>query len=182
MKKMSLILILSILFQSAFFANETIVIKIMGEEYEREYPTSMEEYKSFVDDMVDMYNSLDSAYMKYIEESKSSDLKLKELVTELETSNETIKLKLNIVVSDFTTYKKNVDSLLKKKTKFTTFLGIGPTLSFDGIGSRYSITGEYRIFSNLHIGLNLGLNVYNNSVTNNKMQGDISFKIGYSLF
>jgi hypothetical protein len=175
-----LVLILSLLFP-LYAGNEvedTITLVIDGEKYEREYPDTIGEYKEFVDGLVEMYNSLSLSYSEYRSNDTSSADKLTKKLSELRLENDVLKFKLDSLEDEFSSYKKDVNNILKTNSKMSVMFCLGPSVAKDlSVGTFADIVFDYRILRNLHFGLTTGLSVYNNT---DKLEGRFGILVGYS--
>ena len=181
MKRKILFLVLLFTMFLPVFSNEVIQINIGHEVYEREYPDTIEEYKELVDGLVDMYNELNSDYLIYLDNDEKSSDELRNLISTLENNNNKLKSDIYKLSDEYNTYKKSVDNLLKTNSKFTLFASIGPAISNkNGIGMQSDFIFDFRLFRNLHFGLNTGLSVYNNNEM--LIEGRIGLVLGYSIY
>lgn len=177
MKKFIITVLLFILLFSQVYSEE-IVLYINGEEFIRDYPTSIEEYKSLVDGLVDMYNTLDSDFIKYRESNDETNKDLKIRLADLKIELQDMVNLYNGLVVKYDEYDKIISSYVYKKTRFTFLFGAGPTISPNmNYGGQVFALGEYRIFNNLHIGLMPTMSVYSNNI-----ELGINLVLGYSIY
>lgn len=158
-----------------------IVIKINDKEYSRDYPDTIEGYKTLVDGIVGMYNKLNDSYYLYVNKDQTETEVLRQKISSLTQDNLDLQYKLLGLHDEFDEYKDGIESTFKTNTKSTVYFTFGPIFSMNsGIGTNVYGLYEYRIFRNLHLGLGLGFNMFNSSGV--KLDGYGSLAIGYSLF
>ena len=181
MKRKILSLVLLFTMFLPVFSNEVIRINIGDEIYEREYPDTVEEYRKLIDGLIDMYNDLNSDYLIYLDNDERSSDELRNLISALENDNNRLKSDIYKLSDEYAAYKKSVDKLLKTNSKFTLFTSIGPAISNkSGIGMQSDFIFDFRLFRNLHFGLNAGLSVYNNNEV--LIEGRFGLVLGYSIY
>ena len=147
-------------------SNKYITLNIDGETFIREYPTTLEEYKTLVDGLAEMYNKRSKDYTDLVNESVKHDDSLYAKIEILEKENADLIANQKELELKFEKYKKDVNKEIKKNISFTPFAIIGPCLSkAGGIGLYTDLGLQYRLFGNLHFGLSTGLSVYNTIYT-----------------
>lgn len=161
-------------------SSKYIVLDIDGETFIHEYPTTLEEYKTLVDGLTEMYNKQSKAYTDLINESTKHDDSLYAKIEVLEKENANLIANQKELELKFEKYKKDVNKEIKKNISFTPFAIVGPCLSKSGgIGTYTDLGLQYRLFGNLHFGLSAGLSVYN---TIDTIEGRFGLIIGYSIY
>lgn len=183
-KILSSVILLTVVFVGTAFAKgsveDKIVIYIDGEAYIRDYPTTVEEYRSFVDGFAEMYNKLSKDYSDLVKDSTKHDDTLLAKIDALEKENADLIANQKELELKFEKYKKDVNKEIKKNISFTPFAIVGPCLSkAGGIGMYTDLGLQYRLFGNLHFGLSAGLSVYNSIDT---IEGRFGLIIGYSIY
>lgn len=161
-------------------SSKYIVLNIDGETFIREYPTTLEEYKTLVDGLTEMYNKRSKDYADLVNESIKHDDSLYTKIEMLEKENADLIANQKELELKFEKYKKDVNKEIKKNISFTPFVIAGPCLSkAGGIGMCTDLGLQYRLFGNLHFGLSAGLSVYNSIDT---IEGRFGLIIGYSIY
>ena len=161
-------------------SSKYIVLDIDGETFIREYPTTLEEYKTLVDGLTEMYNKRSKDYTDLVNESNKHDDSLYAKIEVLEKENADLIANQKELELKFEKYKKDVNKEIKKNISFTPFAIVGPCLSkAGGIGMYADLGLQYRLFGNLHFGLSAGLSVYN---TIDTIEGRFGLIIGYSIY
>lgn len=161
-------------------SSKYIVLNIDGETFIREYPTTLEEYKTLVDGLVGMYNKQSKDYTDLVNKSIERCNSLYANIEALEKENANLIANQKELESKFEKYNKDVNKEIKKNITFTPFAIIGPCFSkTGGIGMYADLGLQYRLFGNLHFGLSAGLSVYNSIDT---IEGRFGLIIGYSIY
>ena len=116
-------------------SNKYIALDIDGETFIREYPTTLEGYKTLVDGLVEMYNKRSKDYTDLVNESTKHDDSLYAKIEILEKENTELIDNQKELELKFEKYKKDVNKEIKKNISFTPFAIVGPCLSkVGGIG------------------------------------------------
>lgn len=180
-KLVKTILLAIILLNNAFaFAQNKIAIKIDGENYEREYPKTLEEAYSVIDALVDLEVTADTKVTELKKSCEDEIQKYEIELAKLKSQVEDLKKEVATAKSDTKVVNKAIDDYSKTNTRFTTFVGIGPVISDNVFGSHVEILAEYRLLRNFHIGGSIFLNNFNNN--SSPFNFGCGLFVGYSIY
>lgn len=181
LKRNVLILLSLFAIISSVFAKEVVTIRIDGEEYVRDMPTTIEEATPLINTLADMINESDDHILSMEDKMKAERETYKAQIKELQEKLKAAEAKTSEVVEKVVYVEKEVNKVIDKNTRFTPYFLAGPVIGSDlNFGLHVEVGGLYRTIKNLHIGGSLFSSVYNNSNRN----FDIGFglAIGYSFY
>jgi len=128
--------------------------------------------------VVAIQNKSDADFVAYKKVTDTEYVKLSKL-TVANDEIASLTKKLSDIQIKYDAFAKTSIGMSNKNTSFTQFLTVGPALSTLGqFGTSVGLISDWRLFGNLHAGLNFNLSVYNNS----RIDGSLGLVIGYSLY
>jgi len=180
-KRNVLILLLSLFVLINVAAQEKVVIKIGGEEYEQDMPTDLQSSQRLIRDLVEMYNESDEFIVTQSQKNEKEREELLKQIEELTAKLKEAEANQEKVVERIVYVEKDVDKLLKINTRFTPFFIAGPVVGSDiNIGMHVEFGGLYRMFRNLQIGGSLFSSVYQDS--SRSFDIGVGIILGYSIY
>lgn len=158
-----------------------ITLRINGEVFTREYPKTLDEACELINAIADINNNADSTL---VELKKSYDTLSQQYQQSLESS----KQNLDLIQKDLDDLKTKNEALEKLSNKIVTYKNTGTVfLGYNTVfdlkskttGHHIGIGFDYRVWRELHFGLNLGGIIYSNTGI---LVPQVGIMIGYSVF
>lgn len=179
--KRSILLLLSLFALSNLYSQETVNIRIGGEEYEQEMPSDLQSAQELIRSMADMINETDNHIQSIIQQDKNERDQYIKQIEELTIKLKEVEDKSSKSVEKIVYVDKEINSLLKMNTRCTPFLVMGPVLGSDlNIGMHIEVGSMFRLFKNLQIGGSAFSSIYQE--TSRNFDIGVGLILAYSIY
>ena len=162
---------------------ESLVLHVGNDTYTRDMPSTSEEKDKLITDLIDMYNDLNDKHVEYAKTVQETETKNNETIASLENQIKTLDDELSQAGAASASVNDTVDKLTKRNALFTGYTLLGPVIGTDkATGIHIGFMGEYRIFTNFHIGASVFGDVFMSSTSNSRpIDFGCAIVFGYSF-
>jgi hypothetical protein len=160
--------LLALFISIPLYSQENIELNINGKLFTREYPASLPEATELIDNLVRMYNDLNSSFIDYRGIVGKGEEELKSGIAILEQNNLKIKNELEAVQNDVKIMETYIKKEISRPKDWMLLGSLGPAMN---INERlFGLNVELGFMRNLHLlnsfaGLNINTSMYYETTT-----------------